>query len=61
MKTCPVTFKPCELTGCGDAICLRKPVLAPGMTGWRCPTCGAGVSPFAQACPYCAPPVRITC
>ncbi len=32
-----------------------------GPMGWVCPTCGAGISPFAQACPHCAPPMRVTC
>jgi len=35
-----------------------------GMTGWKCPNCGAGVSPFTNVCPVCRPytlgPVFVT-
>lgn len=34
----------------------------PKMTGWICPVCGRGLSPYTSCCP-CKPfpPVQITC
>lgn len=31
------------------------------VTGWKCPVCGAGVSPFTNVCPCQQQPMTITC
>lgn len=40
---------------------LQVPPQRIAMVGWKCPNCGAGVSPYCTHCPHCAPPLRITC
>lgn len=40
--------------------CNCLPEQPPAMTGWRCPNCGAGNSPFTTTCPHCAPPKQYT-
>lgn len=37
-----------------------KEVLIP-LVGWKCPNCGAGLSPGTSQCPNCAPPLTVTC
>ncbi len=34
-----------------------QPTMAP-MTGWVCPNCKAGVSPYTDVCPVC-PPLQV--
>lgn len=29
--------------------------------GWKCPNCGAGLSPYTDQCPNCRPVPQITC
>ncbi len=42
-------------------ICNCPPDWAPmKLTGWTCPKCGAGISPFTDQCPNCRPPTTIT-
>lgn len=31
-----------------------------GMTGWKCPNCGAGCSPLINVCPVCRPSVFVS-
>ena len=31
------------------------------LVGWKCPNCGAGISPGTAQCPNCAPPLTVTC
>ena len=38
----------------------REEVLIP-LVGWKCPNCGAGISPGTAQCPNCAPPLKVTC
>ena len=28
--------------------------------GWKCPNCGAGISPTTSQCPNCKPPLTVT-
>ena len=33
----------------------------PFLVGWKCPNCGAGMSPFAHRCGCVDPPFTVTC
>jgi len=43
------------------AINVLGPPAQPAMLGWRCPNCGAGMSPFASRCGCVDGPLRVTC
>lgn len=34
---------------------VQPPAVTWNVTGWKCPSCGAGVAPFMPYCPHCAP------
>jgi hypothetical protein len=68
--TCMCANPECMARGC---LRLRRdlakpdPVTTPVPSGWRCPSCGAGVAPGVDVCPVCRPalspgePGEVTC
>lgn len=55
--TNPGTAQPMPCT------CPKQIPINPGFlgTGWKCPNCGAGLSPTTSQCPNCKPPFTVTC
>lgn len=49
-------------TGAGSQTITTQPMEQNkiGLTGWICPVCGAGVSPYANVCPNCSGNKKVT-
>lgn len=46
--------------GCDPDRPKYKPIESDGLTGWICPVCGSGVSPFTSLCPCCSIPYKVS-
>jgi predicted amidophosphoribosyltransferase len=57
---CPKTGLNCYDYECiWNGSCTKRGITIP--IGWKCPNCGAGVSPQEKTCPNCKPPLEPTC
>jgi hypothetical protein len=58
-KECSCGKKNSEIENCD---CQKITTTSAGLTGWVCPVCGRGNSPFSGSCPCTPmPPMQITC
>jgi len=61
--TCPKCGRPFVDDGsltAGQEVCKCYDPTLGGITGWICPVCGAGLSPFTVMCPCTQNPFNIT-
>jgi len=57
IKTCPVTGRNCENSGCTGPGCAFLPQPVWSSPGWQCPGCGRCYAPWKNQCEACGPTV----